>query len=346
MAKVNLLTIHWGESYGAVLQTYATCQILKQLGHNVTIINLVNRKFLTRFYDWHTYMGISRIIGFKRFKYKYLSNRTHIMYSMDEGKIPETDYTVVGSDQVWNKDITKELSLSYFLPFAKDSKRLSLSSSFSKNKWLEDSEYTERVRQELSKFSAISVREQSGVKICKEIFNLKAIWLIDPTIALGNYDELVGNISEDGSLCVFRFLKSDLFSECVSFISSEKKIPVKYIRFYEPQDEGLHVPCNDPSSWLQEIAKSDFVVTDSFHGIVFSILFHKQFVALPAIPERFERIESLLGLFNLSDRIVRTKDELKSKKSVLMNPIDYKIVDIIIEEKRNEYIDFIKNNII
>ena len=346
MAKVNLLTIHWGESYGAVMQTYATYQILKNLGHDVTIINLVDYKFTARYKNWRTILDLRRILGFKLFKMKHLGKMTPLMYSIDISRIPSADYTVVGSDQVWNRDITGKLGLSYFLPFAGDSKRLSLSSSFSKNKWNEDVDYTDKVRNELSQFIAISVREKSGLKICEENFGLKAKWLIDPTIALGNYDDLVGNVKTDGTLCCFRFIDGPLFSKCLSFISSENKLPVKYIRFFNKKDNGKHIPCDSPVSWLKEIAKSGFVITDSFHGVVFSILFHKQFITLPAIPERFERIESLLDMLNLSDRIVRSESDLVNNKKMLLSSIDYKSVDSIIEEKRNEYLAFVKSNIL
>lgn len=349
MAKVNLLTIHWGESYGAAMQTYATCQILKKLGHEVTLINLVNYKYASRFYNnWRTYLDIFRIVGFKLFKIRYLSKKTPLMYSIDEQKIPQADYTIVGSDQVWNRDITGQLGLSYFLPFAGSSKRLSLASSFSKSSWLEDPEYTEKVKNELSKFTALSVREKSGVRICEEVFGLKAKWLVDPTIALGDYKNLIGNVKPDGTVGSFRFLESKLFSQCLSFVSSEKNIPIKYIRYYYKKRDtnGTHVPCYNPITWLKEIAKSDFIVTDSFHGLVFSILFHKQFIALPAIPERFERIESLLAMLNLSDRIVRSQADLINNKTTLLSPVDYQRVDLVIEEKRKEYWDFVTSNIL
>lgn len=346
MAKVNLLTIHWGESYGAVLQTYATCKILRSLGHDVTIINLVDYKFTARFKNWRTAFILKRILGFKWFKEKYLGRKTPLMYTIEEKKIPEADYTIVGSDQVWNRDITNKLGLFYFLPFAGESQRVSLSSSFSKSTWQEDEKYTEQVHKELSKFKALSVREQSGVRICEEVFGLKAKWLIDPTIALGDYKDLIGNVKYDGTVCSFRFRRGDLFSKCLSFIASEKGLPIKYIRFFDKYDAGQHVACNNPKRWLQEIAKSEFVITDSFHGVAFSILFHKQFITLPAIPERFERIESLLAMLGLSDRIVKSEAELEGKKDVLLTPIDYSLVDAIIAEKRQEYFDFVKTNIL
>lgn len=345
MAKVNLLTIHWGESYGAVLQAYATCQILRNLGHDVTLINLVDYRFNARYKNWRTVFLLPRIIGFKLFKMRYLGKMTHLMYCIDKRKIPYADYTIVGSDQVWNRDITQKLGLLYFLPFAGTSKRVSLASSFSKMTWQEDMEYTEQVHNELTKFAALSVREKSGVKICEDIFGMKATWLIDPTIALGDYSRFTNDERSDGTLCIFRFRRGDLFSKCISFISTEKGLPIKYVRYYEKYDHGKHVPCNSPISWLQEIAKSDFVITDSFHGVAFSILFQKQFITLPAIPDRFERIESLLAMLNLSDRIVKSESDLLEKKEILLSPIDYRIVAPIISEKRKEYIDFVVSNI-
>ena len=228
---------------------------------------------------------------------------------------------------------------------ARNTKRISLASSFSKRTWKEDAAYTNSVRSELLGFKAISVREPSGVRICEESFGLKAEWVIDPTIAWGDYRDLIGDITSDGSLCCFRFLDGDLFNECISYVANTMKLPVKYLRHYSRKDSGKHIPCNSPIRWLQEIAKSAFVITDSFHGIVFSLLFHKPFIALQAIPDRFERIESLLTILGLSERIVKSKNDLHENKDILLSLIDYNRVDPIIESKRLEYLEYVISNV-
>ena len=160
MARINLLTIQWGESYGAILQTYATCKILEEQGHEVTIINLLNPAHVNRFKRIRTYLSfnIIKIIKFELFKRKYFPPRTKSMIVINPKLIPQADYIVVGSDQVWNREITKASALSFFLDFVPTSvKRISLASSFGKALWNESDQFTLKVKNEIQKFHAVSV---------------------------------------------------------------------------------------------------------------------------------------------------------------------------------------------
>jgi hypothetical protein len=347
MAKINLITIHWGESYGAIAQTYASLKILRSLGHEVTLINLVDEKFNARYKKISTFFSLIKIIRFWMFKAKYFKPMTKLMFKIDKSKIPSADYTIVGSDQVWNRDITQSLSMSYFLDFVPDNcKRLSLSSSFSKSFWSESDEYTNKVRDELNKFIAISVREKSGIDICKENFNVNAIQLLDPTLMLNDYSEIIGNRnSTRNEIVLFRFIYSDLFNQVADFMSKKIEMPYKHLAHATIYEFNKRRCSNSPSLWMKNIASSSFVITDSFHGVVFAIIFKKRFVALKAIEDRFERIESLLNLLSLSERIILSFDYLQENYDNLIKPIDYEKVEEILKSKRDDYFSFLKEYI-
>jgi hypothetical protein len=225
MARINLLTIQWGESYGAILQTYATCKILEEQGHEVTIVNLLDSAYVSRFKRIRTYLSfnIIKIIRFELFKRKYFPLRTKSMIVIDPKLIPKADYVVVGSDQVWNREITKTSALSFFLDFVPSSvKRVSLSSSFGKASWADSAQFTLQVKNEIQKFHAISVREDSGVKICRDVFEVNATQLVDPTIALKDFSSLFtnDNVMHNDITC-FIFIPSELSNFVSDFISTK-----------------------------------------------------------------------------------------------------------------------------
>ena len=118
MTKVNLLTIHYGKCYGAVMQTFATCRMLEQAGHTVRVINLINPSQKGNWKSIHYWMDCVREFQFWLFKKKYFSKLTNKAYSIKDINLPKSDVTVVGSDQVWNRDITGCFGNPFFLDFA------------------------------------------------------------------------------------------------------------------------------------------------------------------------------------------------------------------------------------
>ena len=350
MARINLLTIQWGESYGAILQTYATCKILEEQGHEVTIINLLDSAYVNRFKRIRTYISfnIVKIIRFELFKRRYFPLRTKAMNIINPKLIPQADYVVVGSDQVWNREITKASALSFFLDFVPPSvKRVSLASSFGKAFWNDSSQFTLQVRDEIHKFHAVSVREQSGVRICRDVFQVDAMQLVDPTIALKDFSSLFSNnIVMHNDITCFIFIQSELFNYVSDFISTKLGSPVRHIGYFTKQSYGIKKACSSPLDFIKNIAGASFVISDSFHGIVFSILFKKQFIVLRAIEDRFERISALMRMLELEHRIVLSKEDIEKNSKVILEEIDYTKVESILEIKRHEYYTFVQKNII
>lgn len=340
MSKINLLTIHWGQSYGAVMQTYATCKMLESAGHDVTVINLSPQKAETFFSKCRSCLYLIKKFQFYLFKRRYFSKMTRPMNKISADKLPDADYLVIGSDQVWNPDITREYILNFFGDFVPgDTKVLSLSSSFGKKVWAADEQLTKQVFECINKFTAVSVRESCGVDICKNIFSVEAVKLCDPTLAYAQFCNLVKGKGDNNEIYPFLFRNSQDARDIVCAISEMYQLPIfKNSRVKEYLQSG-------PIDWIRRIYNSSVVITDSFHGLVFSILFKKNFYVLCADSNKFNRLQSLLEMTGLTNRIVRSLKDFKDREKELIESIDYTtVLDVLAVEQIN-FKKFIKQNI-
>ena len=338
MARVKLLTIHWGLSYGAIMQTYATCKMLELHGHDVSVVNLIHPQFKRYYTNIRAFFLMFMNFQFWLFKCRYFSKLTRKIYEIGPNTLSnDCDYIVVGSDQVWNRALTSPLNLAFFVNFNEDAQKVSLSSSFGKSHWDEDELYTRQVRGLLSKFSAISVRENSGATILSENFNLHSTVLIDPTLAYANYENLILDEKEKNCIYTFFVTQNERNKTIAKRISSDLSIPLfKHSKF-------SYYFKNGPRNWLTYIKKSRLVITDSFHGLVFSLIFRKPFIVLCSDENKFTRLQNLLNMIGLENRFVKSIEDYESRKEELKGAIEWDLVDKILDEERLRYNMFIRD---
>lgn len=323
------------------MQTMATCKLLEEAGHTVNLINLIHPKIPRSYKRLTAWTYLLKDRQFLRFKKKYFSERTKMMFAIDNNKIPFADYTIVGSDQSWNRDITRPFALSYFLDFADEkSKRIALSASFGKDKWIEDTEYTKMVKNNLSKFRVISVRENSGVEILQNTFNINGIQVVDPTLAYNHFDELVTSSNPIHQVFCFMLGGENAYTH---------QIPADVAKTFgivahQPETMERRLK-GGPLTWLHNMKNSEFIITDSFHGLAFCLMFHKQFIILCADINKFTRLRSLLQLVHLENRFASSVEDYQQRKNELLKPIDYAPIDEILTEERLKFKEFIKDNI-
>ena len=334
MAKINLLTIHWGNCYGAVFQTYATCKMLEELGHEVTVINLVHNKVRAKFKHLKEYTNLLAHYQFWCFKRRCFPKMTKKMFVLDKQLLPDADYTIIGSDQVWNRNITSYQALNYFGDFA-DNKLIALSSSFGRKTWTEDSEYTNVVKSLLDRFVAISVREDSAVDILKDQFDLSSIQLLDPTLAYGKFLPLVKQGKRNNKVFCFTYNSTGEVGQIKKEVASALNFKLQPENFFTRRLNA------SPMDWLNNIYSSEFVITDSFHGVAFCLIYKKNFVVLCANKEKFTRLESLLKKVNLQNRVIQSLEDLHQRKEMLFEKIDYTKVDEILNQEREIYKEFL-----
>lgn len=341
MAKINLLTIHWGRSYGAVMQTYATSKLLEKNGHDVTVINIIHpkeKRFYKRFRSLY-YLFID--FQFYCFKHRFFPKLTSKMYGLVSAKLPSSDYIVIGSDQVWNRSITCPMDMAYYVDFDEKVKKVSLASSFGKSDWNEDAEYTRVVKKCLDNFNAISVRERSGKEILSDVFGMESTVLIDPTLAYADFEGLVLDKRKKKQIFTFLFGgNKQETKDIVKAISNDLDLPV-----FRHSKLSYYLN-NGPRKWLTNIRNSSYVITDSFHGLAFCLIFKKEFFVLCADEKKFTRLKSLLDLLGLQNRYIESLDDYQQRKLMLLESIDYSSVNSILQNEQNKYNHFIQQYII
>lgn len=338
--KIALVTIWHEKNYGAELQAYATIKVLQRLGNEVKMINIRLEdercpNLNGRVYNilrWIT-PGHHKFVNFWKMNFPVTKRYRSITELQNDP--PKADIYMVGSDQVWNPDLTKNFSNIYFLDFGlPEVKRVSYASSFGSLDW-HHSDLTAHIQKLLSRFSSILCREESGVKLLNDIFHVEASCVLDPTLLLENYRELTRELKEKNTL-VYYPLSNDpeLESYSQKLASTLHLMPVNNnkIDYIFNSLEWNRVSIEQ---WIKNIAEASFVVTRSFHGLVFSILHHRQFAIVANNNGLSTRIENLLAKLDLSDRYFTSFEEMDNFKPWQTN-IDYQKVESKLKALRNE----------
>ena len=313
------------------MQTYALCKYLKGLGHELTIID-VRQEESTK---WYIKLIKDVVVGIRLAKemrqlYPPLTKRYNTLEDLKENP-PVADCYIVGSDQVWNPNISKELMLAYFLDFGgKDIRRISYASSFGLSEWIIADEGTNtHISECLHSFRALSVREKQGQELCKREFGIEPQIVLDPTFLNPNYHEIYEpQIIREEIVC-YKINKTADFWDNAPLVGKELSLPLLLLNYNYPKRGYKY--CFPPSlkTWLKKIEEARFVLTDSFHGIALSIINRKQFVAILNHNDRDSRLINLMTTMGLQDRLYNSiGDMLKTEK--WKEPIDYNHLEPII----------------
>ena len=278
--KIKILTVCKASSYGAFLQCYALSEFLIRRGHQVKLIFIpedhVPRSCIYRMAD--------------KFKEFVFARARHRYYHVEILSDPKTFYEngdelfIVGSDQIWNPDITKSSALNYFFDFLPDSvRRISYAASFGTPEWMHP-ELAEPVKKLLQKFTSVSVREDSGVEICKKQFGLKNVAkTIDPTLLLADFSVCLNRKqnSNAGKIVVFTLHRNVEYYGIINTAAARlgvDAVQIGSLFFQRNHKLSLNLSVQN---WVNSIANAGFVITDSFHATVFSLLFKRNFLVLP-----------------------------------------------------------------
>lgn len=373
--KIGIITLPLHYNYGGILQAYALQTVLQRMGHDVEVIDkdfsahlpwykmpvsYFKRAVKKYLFHKNCCVFLEKKINYERsifcrktslFIKKNINIRT--IKTLKEISSKDYDAIIVGSDQIWRMYYFKMFFGSKctdaFLMFTKNwnIKRLSYAASFGTDTIELSQEEIDECKSLVQSFNGISVREKCGVKICRDCFDVNAKWVLDPTMLLSNLDYL-GLLKESDVIEKTHNLVTYILDPTI-----EKDNIVELIA----QDRKLHmVKTNsevDNNSakledrvqlsveiWLKYISEADFVVTDSFHACVFSMLFHKPFVIIGNKKRGMSRFESLLEMFRLRDRLIYSFEGYRD-----VSEIDFLSVDAILAEKRKESMKFLSNSL-
>lgn len=337
--KIGILTFHFSDNFGAVLQAYALRLWFIRHGHEANFINyhpdyiekggnfenIINLSGLKKNVKvaYLKYSNIQRkFFGnksqaskFENFRKKYLGISGEEFKSVDAlVNIEKYDLLVAGSDQIWNPSGHVGLDPAYFLYFSSefDIPKISYAASFGKDNL--DKNYHENAKKMLQQLTAISVREESGVSIVKNISGCDAVCVPDPTFLNDDYSELISQSNEISTNHIFCYAlrTSDGIRDVAHLISKEFNAPIfsPYNVHRRWREIGSTV-FPGPADWLKLLINSKYIVTNSFHATVFAILYKKPFlvVGLPGSRAGLNaRAKNLLAKLGLSDRYIDSTD--------------------------------------
>lgn len=250
------------------------------------------------------------------------------------------DAYVVGSDQVW----LDYYCPSSFLDFVKRPgvKKLFYAASCGKLSFFINSAKVAVCRELVKSFSGVSVREESLLQPCKEKLGVDALWVLDPTMLLERSDYLEATeCNADTKPIIFSYIldQNPEKDALVNAIASHKNLPVVN---GNRKNGGKNAVFPSVDDWIQNINRSEFVVTDSFHGTVFAILFNKPFVTIGNVGRGLARFESLLGRFGLHDRLVEDI-QIDVILKLSDEQIDFSKVNGIIDDERAKSLEYLIN---
>lgn len=363
MKKVDIITLHRLYNYGSVLQAYATQKVFEKHGCDTSIIDYVspertiakiflnkganpdNKGFCLLFYRIMKIGSIAlKQLTFGSFVKKQLNlTRKYIKPEDLEKAPPKADIYVTGSDQTWNSQYNKGIDRGYYLDFLPDeARRVAFVASFGQTS-INDQEKP-MVIHYLKRYSDISVREDSAKQLLEGLGIEGSVHLIDPTLQLEKREWLqVASkrlIKEPYVILMLLYNEDNGATEYARSIANDLGIKLVKISWEmkKPQNIDILMTHRSPSDFLSLFYFADFVVTNSFHGTAFSINMEKQFVVVPR-SEFNTRIESLLRVTELQDRLIKSKEEL----SVYKDEIDYSKVNSKLAVERQKADAFISN---
>lgn len=377
--KIGILTQPIKMNYGGVLQAYALQKFLKEHGHDVRIINRCpspSQCYISR--KWNQYKALlKQTILFIFARQKFTDFRINVksifettfefskknvrpcspsLYTDKELKkyILEEKFEVyiVGSDQVWRPCYSPNL-YTYFLDFVsdvKDIRKIAYAASFGVDEWEFTEEETNRCITLINKFHYVSCREYSGVSMCRDYLKkADAEWVLDPTLLLSSNVYLSLIEKARLNLCMKKFLVTYILDESASKISVIDFVKEKLnlsiynakVGVTELQDKHLKGKAT-VEEWLYGFANADFAIVDSFHGCVFSIIFHTPFIAIKNKLRGNARFDSLIKLFNLENRIVDSVSEINDAHLKMM---DWKNIDNILQREKLKSVNFLLNSL-
>lgn len=368
--KVAILTLPLHKNYGGILQAYALSRVLRSMGHETVVLNrdedtiydlgrmpklyakrivkkIIGRK-CERLFEEHCEARERPVVRAELLRFVNDKITLRQCERLTPACVADVDAVVVGSDQVWRKVYFKRMwksgiddAFGAFVP--SDMKLVAYAPSFGTDVWEYDVDETRKCAEAAKRFVAMSVREDSGTRLCAEHLGVQAATVLDPTMLLTREDYC--NLIDEADTVA---PTGGVFNYILDPTPDKERLVKKICTLTGSAAYGIRLSSRDyhlppverrlPSveQWLRSFRDARFVVTDSFHACVFSILFGKPFVAAGNSVRGNSRFESLLERFGLSDRLVT---EMPDNMSL---DIDYEHVGNLLAAEREKSLAFLR----
>lgn len=369
--KIGILTLPLVDNYGGILQAVALYRLLEEEGNDVVLIykethqkitNKLLKELLLRI-PFHNIKSIKTtnnkkaILERKNFHRSFIeseiSNISKNLYTKKDlikyADSQKFDAVIVGSDQVWRKSyINDKYYKSYFLDFVntKHTKKIAYAASFGKDHW-EGKNDSAEIAKLLNDFYSVSTRELSGISICRNTFNLHNVeHVLDPTLLMNKkfyLNEIISKYDilkpETNTLLTYVLDEAKEKKDIINLTKTSLNIDfIEHIKGFKKKSTKYSVP-----QWIASFAYSDYIVTDSFHGMLFSIIFEKNFIVIGNKNRGLERFTSILSLLEIEDRLVYTEKDINFDT---IKKIDYTKVNKTLSKYKENSLNFIKNSLL
>ena len=342
--RIGIMTFHWATNHGALLQAYALQKFLskKLPDSEVLIIDYYPQKYVPSFKKCFHSRHVSAIVGnlknFKKekklapFRNKLIKTQRYFSAKQLLDYPPDVDLLIAGSDQIWNEFFTMNgeggKTAAYYLNFKSEAKRISYAASFGLIELKKD--MANFIKPYLEKFNAISVRENSGKDILEKI-GIDSSLVCDPTFLLSEEDYQ--------SFCNENFNNRKFVAKCILRANSKEihNIIYKLMKEKYKKAKVLDISTETMGNWLSGIMNAEFVITNSYHCMVFSLIFHTPFAVIlekNVLSGMNDRFYTLLKLIGLENRIITDQVNISE---IINSEIDWKSVD-------KTLVDFSKNS--
>lgn len=358
--KIGIVTQPLSGNYGGILQNYALQQTLIKLGHApytfdlgkytwiewiISTIKSIIKKIIGRPYRFieNPYKRRRREEILRNFVKRYINLISPRDFRPNSSKIQEynLEVLIVGSDQVWRPCYNRCIEDMY-LGFTNNPSiiKIAYAASFGTEEWEYTDAKTSICKELAQRFNAISVRERSGVNLCEKYLGVNAVHLVDPTMLLTaeDYKKLASNIPESKTQYLFAYI----LDQTENKIKYAKKVATELNLdiIIKGADTQLS-PDDSIEKWLANFRDAKYVITDSFHGSVFSIIFNKSFSAIGNKSRGMSRFNSLLSMYELDNRLIDVEDG----DTQFNQDIDWSIVNTKISQYREQAFRFLTDNL-
>lgn len=369
--KIGILTFHFGYNYGGVLQCLALQNLLQEMGHYVEVVDyrpLNNKKKIAILQGWGIFSGnfsIKKTINrFKTIKHEKSTKEKFEIFREKNLNLSErctnqdelaeiiNKYNVIitGSDQVWNRSYTKDIS--YFLDFSKPYKGKKMSfAACSGNDELPDKNIKE-IKNALKKIDYLSVRNEVTYNWIKKLIGKDSTIVCDPTLLYDFKNYLKSTIKPYNEYILMYVLQEEIDGGHKNTIKKIKKtigdLPLVNIVLaphhpYYCSFADLNINASI-EEWVSLIANSSYVYTNSFHGVLFAMKYKKRFLAYYSSGIRSHRLLDVGSRFGVEQVIVSGLADAISKNS-FEQVLNYDRINKEIENNKNKSIEFLNNSL-
>lgn len=364
--RIGILTITPNIGFGGNLQAYALKSVLEKLGHDVSVIKFQSAYSLRQRISYFLHSLYKRIIrgelckltpeaeyryrskNIMPFHDKFLNFTKRVDNEADLHKLINSsfDVVVVGSDQVWRPKYVKGIENYFFKGINHSIRRISYAASFGVSEWEFDSLQTANCRELLKEFKYVSVREYSGIELIHQHLNYSGNVYqdLDPTLLADK--GIYNRFSSEHHIekYIFSYVLDSNGSKMSLLQKIEESTMLSSYRF-NTNAENRNTPLKERiapkiDEWISGIRNSEFVYTDSFHGCVFAIIFHKPFLVYVNSDRGAERFTSLLNFLGLSNRLVYDLNDVYD--SLINENIDWEYVQKKIDDEKDLILNRLK----